>query len=494
MPAHRPGLQSARRAHGWSQTEAARRLSALAQASGVPTAGLASLKSLLSRWENGHAVPEAHYQRLLGELYGRSAAELELAPTDPATAPSSVQRLRARVAAAAAVDGTLVRAWSEQLAAGRRLDDEVGAAGAAGIVAALVDELDRAVVHAIDPGVRAQAASLLAAAATLAGWQELDRADPEQAWRHFDRARTVAAATQNGLWPTVVRPFRPTRPAGTPEDDSAVACHGGLAALALSAVLATSAAEATAGLAATLVEVGDPGAALALLDHTTVPAEQSAQAWLQAARGAVLARRGRATEARHSFAAAEQAAQAPPEAAVRSTPDDPDRGAPDPAQESRVEPPLSAAAKQPAGPVTSGTGSTGAAADPPAPAPAPAPAGAALAPGDVRRRRAVAFALLGEPDAASALEHELAKGIRSARERAIAHAALAVARATAGPATAEHARTARRLAERIGSTQAIAILATGRADPQQTTGSPWSASGAPVPCAPAPGTATSVRP
>src|SRR6185437_6852137 len=93
----RSALRTARAARGWSQAEAARELVALAGARGVPVATPSSLKTQLSRWENGHALPDAPYRALLGALY----AGLELGLEDAQTADPA-QRLRAQVATASA--------------------------------------------------------------------------------------------------------------------------------------------------------------------------------------------------------------------------------------------------------------------------------------------------------------------------------------------------------------------------------------------------------
>jgi len=99
-------------------------------------AGVVSLKTQLSRWENGHSVPEPHYQELLAQLYERTPAELGLAAV-AAGAPEA--GLRARLAAAAAVDQGVIALWREQLAVTHRLDAELGTAGAAGPLRALVE-------------------------------------------------------------------------------------------------------------------------------------------------------------------------------------------------------------------------------------------------------------------------------------------------------------------------------------------------------------------
>ena len=68
-------LREARRDKGWSQTAAVTRLRELAEAGRVDVASAASLKTQLSRWENG-TVPEEPYRTLLAELYERDMADL----------------------------------------------------------------------------------------------------------------------------------------------------------------------------------------------------------------------------------------------------------------------------------------------------------------------------------------------------------------------------------------------------------------------------------
>src|SRR3954468_8875780 len=105
MTAGRPtSLRAARAARGWSQTEAAGALAELASTRGVAVASAASLKTQLSRGENGHAPPDTPYRALLGALYAGSGVAVP--PPGPASAGPAdpAARLRARLAAAAAVD------------------------------------------------------------------------------------------------------------------------------------------------------------------------------------------------------------------------------------------------------------------------------------------------------------------------------------------------------------------------------------------------------
>jgi transcriptional regulator with XRE-family HTH domain len=68
-------LQAARQAKGWSQAAAVSRLIRLANQRKISVASAQSLKTQLSRWENGHVTPD-FYQALLCELYGASPLQL----------------------------------------------------------------------------------------------------------------------------------------------------------------------------------------------------------------------------------------------------------------------------------------------------------------------------------------------------------------------------------------------------------------------------------
>jgi hypothetical protein len=160
------------------------------------------------------------------ELYGRPAAELGLVPR-PAGG-SSRDRLLGELAAAAAAGDAVVGQWRAQVAAALRLDDELGAAGAGDVTAALVVQLSRTLRHTLGAARRSAVALPLAAAAALAGRHALDRDDPAAAWAHHDTAAAAGATA------------------------------GSAAALAAAA----------AGRAEVLRELGDPDAAHRLLGET----------------------------------------------------------------------------------------------------------------------------------------------------------------------------------------------------------------------------------
>ncbi len=263
----RAALRTARAARGWSQSDAARHLRALAHDRGGPDASPASLKTQLSRWENGHAVPEPAYRFLLAELYGRSPEELGLVPEPEQIGAATADLLRARLAAAAAVDDGVLGLWVAQLAVARRLDDELGAAGTADTVRAQTELLARTLAHTVSPARRGAVAAVLSDTAALSGRHALDQADTEAAWSHYGTAYSAAQET------------------GSPSAESI----------------------ALAGQAEVLREVGAAGGAVDLLGHPRPDGPPDAQVRLAAALGAAHAALGDVAAARRAFAVARRA-------------------------------------------------------------------------------------------------------------------------------------------------------------------------------------------
>jgi transcriptional regulator with XRE-family HTH domain len=256
------GLRAARLARGWSQAEAARELAGLARTRGAPVASAASLKTLLSRWENGHSVPDPQYRTLLAVLYDRSIAQLALDRSGEGG--SELTAALAASLAAAEVQRTGMHRWRQQLALARDLDDELGAAGAGELVNALVERLTDTLLHTVPRAARVELSGLLSESAALAGSQALDRTRHDQAWRRFDLARTAAAEAG--------------RSAG--------------------------AAVAVAGQAAVLVDIGVPGDAVQLLEETPPIPDGTAQTRLDAALALARAATGEQHASRLAIAAA----------------------------------------------------------------------------------------------------------------------------------------------------------------------------------------------
>lgn len=368
--AHPTALRAARVERGWSQSEAAREIVGLGRRRGVPVAAAASLKTLLSRWENGHVVPEQQYRELLAELFGRTTGELGIDVDARCAVPAGgAERLRAALAEAAAVDDAGVALWRGQLAVARSLDDELGAAGAGGLVRAQVAQLDRTLAHALSPTTRRSVGAVLAATAALAGAQALDTGEPDRAWEAYRLAESAAATAQEQV----------------------------------------AAATSLAGLAAVLVDVGEPGSALALLGPEPPEGPAAATARWAAAVGLASAAGGQGPAAQAAFGRAEQATRAAGGASVP----------PDLFWSPMLDVEIL----------------------------------------DLNRRRGHALALLGDPAAAEPLAGALAAEPTSTRHRAELHADLAVTLSAREPGSAaEHARQARALAARIGSSRVPARL------------------------------------
>jgi transcriptional regulator with XRE-family HTH domain len=70
------GLKAARTARGWSQARVIHDMQRYAAAAGVPVASPDSLKTQLSRWENGHRMPDAVHRQILRAVFGMTDDQL----------------------------------------------------------------------------------------------------------------------------------------------------------------------------------------------------------------------------------------------------------------------------------------------------------------------------------------------------------------------------------------------------------------------------------
>ncbi len=71
-------LKAARESRQWSQLRLLSELQKRGRARGLPMPSQASLKTAISRWENGHHVPQEPYCDLLAEIYETTPADLGL--------------------------------------------------------------------------------------------------------------------------------------------------------------------------------------------------------------------------------------------------------------------------------------------------------------------------------------------------------------------------------------------------------------------------------
>ena len=197
MVAARTRLQAARLERNWKQSHVLAELRRLAQRYRFPIAEGASLKTMLSRWENGHSGIGVDYRRLLCEIYGKDDAELGftdqqgVSPSDPA------EELRQRLAAAASVNPGLVQLLAAQTDHLRVMDCQFGALPLLDQMRAHVRQAEELLAHAVLSTQRQPLASVLSDAAALAGWQAIDRAALEQAWRCHETAKAAAREAES---------------------------------------------------------------------------------------------------------------------------------------------------------------------------------------------------------------------------------------------------------------------------------------------------------
>jgi tetratricopeptide (TPR) repeat protein len=255
-------LQTVRRHLGYTAAQMIDLLTRRAAALNLPVANPASLKTKLSRWENGKEQPSEIYRRLFREIYGRTNAELGF-PDEPEEDPEAAE-LRSRLAVARTVDQETVEVFRHQVDHARHIDRRFGALTPLDPLRTQIDQVQQLLTYRAGPQ-RPALAGVLVEASTLAGWQALDRAAPGQAWTHYERAKAAA------------------REANSP----ALLAH------------------ATAEQAFVLIDLDETTAALDQLTHARILATGTAtpllQAWLAAAHGETLAAAGHADDARRAF-------------------------------------------------------------------------------------------------------------------------------------------------------------------------------------------------
>lgn len=270
----RTKLQGVRRELGYPAATVLRLLAERARANGVGIMTSTSLKTKLSRWENGHeAVGLPEYRRLFREIYGRTSAELGFPDDEAAT--NAADDLRARLAAARSVDAGTVTAFRSMIEHTRRLDRQFGGLSQLDQLRTQISEVEQLLMYAPADGHRAALAGALTEASALAGWLALDRDDHDQAWRHHERAKQAA------------------REAGSP--------------LLL--------AHATAQQAFVLVGLDGAESAAAQAAHARTLADDGPslmRAWLAAAHGETLAAMGDRDGALHAFDEAQAVLPADP--------------------------------------------------------------------------------------------------------------------------------------------------------------------------------------
>jgi tetratricopeptide (TPR) repeat protein len=230
---------------------------------GVTVASASALSVMLSRWENGHVeVTEPGYRKLFREFYGRTNEELGF-PADVES--DGIEELRDRLLVARSIDHSTLELFQSQINNLRNSDQRFGAVVILDQLNSLVRQIEDVRTFSVSAKHRERLAAILTDARTLAGWTALDRGSQLQAWQYHEDAKVSAREA----------------------DSPYLLAH------------------ATAQQAVILLDIGEPAAAVELLEHARYVAENRApsllRTWLAAAHGEGLAAAGRHNESLHAF-------------------------------------------------------------------------------------------------------------------------------------------------------------------------------------------------
>src|SRR5215475_7487699 len=267
-------LQVARKLLGYSAAEVIRMLLHRADALNIPVMSATSLKTKISRWENGREQVSEPYRRLFRDIYGRTNDELGC--------PSEVEddeasELLDRLTVASSIDAGTVELFRQQVDHARHVDRRFGGITMLDQLRSSIGQMQDLLGYSTTRGQRRLLAGVLTEAAALAGWEALDRNAIRQSWDHHERAKTAA----------------------------------------LEAASPPLFAHATAQQAFILLDLGELDAAVEQLEDARRHAEHTSPAllrsWLAAAHGEGLAAAGRRDDALRAFDTAAALLPAVPE-------------------------------------------------------------------------------------------------------------------------------------------------------------------------------------
>ncbi|ASO22042.1 tetratricopeptide (TPR) repeat protein [Actinoalloteichus hoggarensis] len=257
-------LARVRQELGHSQDAVIRLLLARADATNAAIATGRSLKTKLSRWENGHETPAPYYQALFRDVYGRTNAELGF-PTEDDGVDDAATELADRLIVAQRLDPETVELFRRQVDHARHMDQRFGSVVLLDQLRSQIGQMEDLLSHALLSAQRAPLAGTLTEASTLAGWTSLDRGSTTQAWQHYERAKAAAREAES---PSLL-------------------------------------AHAQAEQAMVLLEIDETGAAVELVSEAVTLGRHGVapllRAWLAATLGEVLAADGRRDDALRAF-------------------------------------------------------------------------------------------------------------------------------------------------------------------------------------------------
>ncbi|GAB3446289.1 tetratricopeptide repeat protein [Actinophytocola sediminis] len=191
-------LQQVRNTLGYSANAVIGMLTQRAERLNFAIMSPTSLKTKLSRWENGHeqvGLPE--YRRLFREIYGRTNEELGFPPD--ASDEDEASELLAQLRIARTVDAGTVELFRQQVEQARHVDRQFGGVTVLDQVRSTMRQIENLLGYSTMRGQREPLAVVLTEASALAGWEALDRNAIRQAWDHHERAKSAAREAESPL-------------------------------------------------------------------------------------------------------------------------------------------------------------------------------------------------------------------------------------------------------------------------------------------------------
>lgn len=178
-------LKLARLERGWSQARAVSALMTQAKAAGIRIADAVSLKTMLSRWENGRQWVDQMYQRFFCQIYQRTPEDLGFTLT--------LERATGSPRVAPTLDTTTVAYFQNVFGQHLMADNLMGPHHLVDVVRGQSALLDQ-VLDGARGDVRAALTRLAFKYNEFTGWLYQDAGDPANAMTFTDRAMDYALA------------------------------------------------------------------------------------------------------------------------------------------------------------------------------------------------------------------------------------------------------------------------------------------------------------
>jgi transcriptional regulator with XRE-family HTH domain len=193
-------LRNARLSRGWSSAQLRQELTRAAVRLELPVAGDASLRVLISRWENGHAMPDPVKRLLLQDAFGLDAESLGLVDDAAAEQQTDVTAVVAHIARRADPSTAAITYFNDQLAAHARFDN---LAGPNFVLATAIGQLHQ--VEKLATSGAAELTQLACRYAEFTGWLQQDLGNNVEALRLTSRAVDLAEMAGDGARATYNR-------------------------------------------------------------------------------------------------------------------------------------------------------------------------------------------------------------------------------------------------------------------------------------------------